>query len=319
MKDNLPRSNSKTLLQSASSILDNAFSRTLSRGFGQTERTLVTERTYKRLQEAIPGKIDVSKVPPYQKYGFCQVQATDILNTRLAEARRADSTFSSTSLWGRVWDQVKEAMRGKYMPGDLPPDAEGLLAKFNEKGVLFLRGPGLGEIYDDHVVVVFSVSKINVPGKGPKIVVGVIDCNDQATDPETMASRKTAAKMGKSHLSELTHEEANKNGAHLRRIRFMDGDSLLKHIRACAKQNMHLILNDQMLIPQISFPREGIPGLTPDESAKLSQILAEIYDTPEVEKFGKQGVGRFEQDAVVQQGRGGAMVQRLYKEAVKND
>ena len=139
--NNLPKSNSKALLQSASSILGNAL-----------KRTFVTERTYKSLQEAIPGKIDVSKVPPYQGYGFCQGQAVGILKVRLAEARQADSTSSSTLLCETVWDQVKEAMVGVCVPDSLPLNAEELLAKFNEKGILTLRGPGLGENYDDHEI-----------------------------------------------------------------------------------------------------------------------------------------------------------------------
>jgi len=315
--NDLPKRNSKALLQSASSILDNALSRSLFNGFGQSRRMLVTQQTYKSLQEAIPGKIDISKVSPYQKHGLCAGHATRILKTRLAEARQADSASSLALLWGKGWDQVKEAMVGVCVPDSLPFNAEELLAKFNEKGILTLRGPGLGESYNDHEVAVFSVSKINVPGKGPKIVVGVIDCNDQATDPETMASRVAAVRMGKSHPSELTHEEADKHGAHLRRIRFMDGDSLLKHIRACTKQCMHLIDNGEMSYPEIFVPRRGIPALTADESAKLSQILVEIYDTPEVEKFESQDAGRFEQDAAAQRESGRAMAQRLYKAVVK--
>lgn len=306
------------MFQSASGILDNAFSR-LSGKFGQSQRPIVTAQTFHRLQETIPGKIDVSKVPPYQKQGLCHVQAVDIMSARIAEASQAAPAPSSSRSWGSLWDQVKKAIGGDIKVERLPANAEELLAKFEDKGILTLRGPGLDKNYDDHMVVIFSVSKINVPGKGPTIVVGAIDCNDKANDPETTASRETAARIGKSHPSELTHEEANKNGAHLRRIRFMDGDSLVKHVRDTAMNHLGLIDDGKMLPPQIMLPRQRIPALTSDESLKLSQILTEIYDTPEVEKFEHRNAGRPEQDAGARRRMGNAMAQRLYKEAVKND
>jgi hypothetical protein len=278
----------------------------------------VTESTYKKLQEAIPGKIDVSMVPPYQERGACHAQAMKIMSARMDGAPQEATSSSSGSL-GRIWDQLKLSVVGDLKAVKPPSNADELLARFNEKGILSLRSPGLGDNYNDHVVVIFSVSKIDVPGKGPKIVVGAIDCNDQANDRETKASRDAAAHMGKIHPSALTHDEANQNGAHLRRIRFMDGDALMKHMKASTTRCLGLIADGKMLPPEALLPRKSIPGLTAEESTRLSQILTEIYDTPEVEKFDDRSPDPLEQNAAAQKCKGSAMAQRLYKEVATNN
>ncbi len=182
-----------------------------------------------------------------------------------------------------------------------------------------MRGLGLSEDYLDHAVAVFSVNKINVPGKGPRVVMGIIDCNDQATDPETKASWETAARLNKLHPSKLTHEEANQNGAHLRRIRFVDATALGDHVSKMTKSYFHLIKDEQVLPPEVTSPKEKIPSLTPDEAEKLSKILVEIYDTPEVEKeFGNISYSHPEHNAE-QRAKDGAMSQQLHKAMAKKD
>ena len=314
------------LFQSASGILNNAISRTLSENFGQSKRTLVTEQTYKNLEKIIPERIDIGQGPPYQKWAMCYDHALDILLAHVADVhvQTEASPSSSTPLLGQFWEQVKKKIGGSpsYDQEELPSNGEELLSKFNENGFLVLRGLGLGAVgddYRDHAVLVFSVSKINVPSKGPRVVAGVIDCNDQARDPETMASREAAAKMGKSHVSELTHEEANKNGAHLRRIRFMDGDALLKHMWKNIRQSEQLIESMMVGVPHIAFPLKKVPTLTADEADGLSKILVEIYDTPEVEKFEDQDFGRSEDEAAAQRSAGGAMARQLYKAAKERE
>lgn len=326
MENNLPEANPKILLKNACKILNHAIDRTLFRqpdkNLGQSKRTLVTERTYNKLQEIIPKRIDIGKAPPYQEFSLCSRQAADIMHAQATEARQAASSPSSQAeeTSSKFWNLMKSLMSGRSETEGLPSDAEGLLAKFNERGILALRAPGLDENYSgDHAVVIFSASKINVPGKGPKIVVGMIDCNDLASDPETKASWTTAAKLGKSHPSELTHEEANKSGAHLRRIRFADSDTLIRHIKDCTKNFGLLIQQEQIRLPEITFPKEKIPPLTPHEAEKLSQILVEIYDTPEVEKFEEQSHRRLEDNADAGRGKGRVMAQQLYKAMMKKD
>jgi len=316
---------SKALFMNARKILDNASLRTLSAQLnsdvGKSKRTLVTSQTYSKLQKIIPERIDVSKVPPYQEASLCERQARAIVGAKVKEAQREASSSSSQPKEvgiAKFLTQVKTLWGSKYdMEKWLSPDD--LLARFNEKGMLILRGPGLGELYHDHAVAVFSVNKIHVPGKGPRIVMGLIDCNDRATDPETTASLETVAKLNKLHLHELTHEEANQNGAHLRRIRFVDATALGDHVLKMAKRYFHLIMDKVIAPPEVTSPKEKIPSLTPDEAEKLSKILVEIYDTPEVEKeFGNPSDSHLEHNAE-RRAKDGAMSQQLHKAMAKKD
>lgn len=293
----------------------------LNSDLGKSKRTLVTSQTYNELQKIIPKKIDISKVPPYQETSLCGSQAKAIVIAKVKEAQREASSSSSQPEevgLAKFLKQVKTLWAEKYdIEQWLSPDD--LLARFNEKGILILRGPGLGELYLDHTVTVFSANKINVPGKGPRIVMGIIDCNDRGTDPETKASWKALAKLNKLHPSELTHEEANQNGAHLRRIRFVDATALGDHVSVMTERYFHLIMDKVIPPPEIIFPKEKIPSLTPDESEKLSKILVEIYDTPEVEKeFGNISDRRLEHNAE-RRAKDSAMSQQLHKAMAKKD
>jgi hypothetical protein len=60
----------------------------------------------------------------------------------------------------------------------------------------------LDDNYNDHIVVIFSVNRIDVPGKASKIVVVAIDRNDHAD--ECKAHSKAGA------MSELTPGSADK-------------------------------------------------------------------------------------------------------------
>jgi hypothetical protein len=262
------------------SILDGAISRTLQRG-------LVTKATYGEVEKNIPG-VDFRTTMPYQEPEGCENQADKIIDA-LRKARPEEATEVLEPEKG-FWNQLKIAMTGDPSFERIRfSKADDLLHTFNKHGFFTLRGPGLATgmgmddpYIDGHSVAVFSVNQINVPGKGTKIVIGMMDCNDCADDPETNASKATVKETKKQYLSELTHEEANQNGAHLRRIRFVDADALSKHTN---ELYWHFkTCGDKIVSPEITFLKKDSLSLTPQEVDDLSKVLVGIYDK-EVEKF----------------------------------
>jgi hypothetical protein len=291
---------SRMQLDQASRLLMNSVHQNLRvpRGFpgsgAGASRSIVTDTTLNTLKKKIPDKVSFKESPPYQPHGRCEGQATQILmeiqKSRGSEPpvkQQAKGTVAELLAWWR-----------KILTGDFKTvplaNAGDFLKTHKSKGPFGLRGPGLGEAYHDHALAVFAAIEIKTKS-GPKTVLGVLDCNDLGTDPQTKASWETATKAGKSHVSKLSHEEANQNGAEARRIRFIDADALAAHMTEYWKHNVALeIMHPGPSLtstlpnhPTISYAKDGIRGLSPGEEKELRTLLEDIYDT-EVEKFENQ-------------------------------
>jgi hypothetical protein len=282
---------SKLLLQSTHKSMQNG--RGLSAGSIGGQRSIVTDATLKKLKKSIPDNISFKETPPYQAPGLCERQTNLILkelqkskgSNRSANSENKGFTTELFASWVRIFT-------GDFKTTSISK-ASDLLQVYKKNGPYGLRAPGIGERYDDHSVAVFAAVEIQTE-KGKKTVLGVFDCNDLGTDPETTASRETAARIGKTHVSDLSHAEANQNGAEGRRIRFLDVDGAYAHMMEYCKHHAalgHLDRDPQSLsegpnvyYPSITHLKDGIQPLSPKDEQDLRTLLEEIYES-EVEKF----------------------------------
>lgn len=266
------------------------------------QRNIVSNATLHKLKSNTNSFILKNNVPPYQHPGECQGQAEKILKgLRGTQAVPRQKATENTSLLAKVSTAISTSFGGNFKIRDAPiTQSSELLQVYEKKGPYMIRGPGLSDIYDDHTLAVMAAVKIDMP-HGPKTVVYALDCSDLSKDPQTEASWETASKTGKSHISQLSHEEANQNGAEARRIRFIDADALAKHMMEHYRHHQALghtvpLPESTAKTPNVSHPKvmyaeDGIPRLTPREEAELQELLKEIYDyvddqgVEEVEKF----------------------------------
>jgi hypothetical protein len=274
--------NPKQLVAQASSLLLGGMSRALQSdkafpgaGMG-SKRSIVTGPTFDALIKATPKHISVEEAPPYQPPAACEAQAGKVLQSQLRKST------PQQSLSDKVRELFNTALGKTFSQRDIVT-SDDLLDTYKKKGSCVLRGPGLGTGYRDHAINVFAVMEVPMKN-GVKKVVCALDFNDRANDPETTASRETAASSGNRHVSELSHEEANKNGAKERRIRFIDADALAYRMKRFflhyrADRDGTPISGSKAIYPKTQAIR-----LSPKEEQELTKILEQVYDT-EVEKF----------------------------------
>jgi hypothetical protein len=282
------KSDSRLLAEKASAIVIGGIKRKLlnqmaapGAGIG-SRKSFVTDTTHKQLNEIIPDKISFTQTPPFQEEEMCEIHANKVLTEQRKKYRASIPPVpNEDSPLDQVVAYFEKLLCGSHDSDDIK-SAKELLDIYQRNGGYVLRGPGLSDQYRDHAVAVVSALKINTPS-GPKTVLTALDCNDMSTDARTNASRKTAERLGKGHISELSHEEANKNGAQQQRIRFLEAESLARKM-ANNYSLYQMMLSNAITAPKVIYHKTEGVKLSPGEDAELGALLEEIYDE-EVEKF----------------------------------
>ncbi|RJG07440.1 hypothetical protein D3870_16835 [Noviherbaspirillum cavernae] len=271
---------------------------------GGGHRTVVTASTHEKLKHIVPDKTALTSVAPYQRPDLCHFQAEDVVGewrqkagitspaTKVKPAPEPGAPRSLRGMW-EAFTAKLAAMTETSMGSRTLKSAEDHLATYEKHGPYVFIADGLGEAYAHHAIAVFAVVKAETP-QGTRIVAGTVDCNDLASDPHTAASRKKARETGKAHVSELSIEEANENGAHLARIRLLDVESMAIHTmeryKLLAQHDTDFLSGLPAHVPEARFYKEGIDRLAPGTLQELSALFAELYDTDEVEKFGAAAI-----------------------------
>lgn len=243
-------------------------------------------------------RIEFSDQPPYHHPDLCGIHARAILREQALKIRDEQRALSTESdqpemdrFIGNSWVRLKDRLLDEFTKGDyaeenLPKDATVLYEKFKKTGGFALRVPRVNpsrKYPEEHTRVVFSINRIDVPGKGHKVILGLIDCDISATDPQTNASKELTKESGR-EMHDLTHDEANANDAHLRRIYFKDADVELKEAHENYSEfsrrvrEYDFVHRDDFPVPRIQIPKFRTPPPTEEEEEFLSDLLVQHYD-----------------------------------------
>ncbi|MGI4848209.1 MAG: hypothetical protein ACRYGK_08745 [Janthinobacterium lividum] len=260
----------------------------------QALRAYATESTFKKLQPLLAPLAHITGHPPYHPPRECDVHSSEILyelsiNASISALRHKTGSAIGQSDFGlllRSWHQLVNHFQGKIHRTKVPFDtvwSQKLLQRYRSSGAFTFRAPGLSDFYLDHMVLVLSVNEIRTE-RGPRVVMVVLDFDDQANSSAAQASREAASAQGLEHVSELSHEEAKKHGAEFSRVRFLDVEAFQRKSR---KDFLRMHEDETELLvgkPELGYVRHGLKTLNKSDEDRVADLLESIYSSAEVEK-----------------------------------
>lgn len=275
----------------------------------QQERQVVTSPTKNQLDAVHHSLTSLPEgVSAFQAPGCCEFKAKTIIEEarKSAEAAQCAKTDGSAAEEqveeeGGLLKRLMRAITADPTMGTVKvKNADQLLDIYQKYGPFVLRGPRLDDPrqesdYVDHAIAIMAAVKVRVAGQGEKIVFCALDCNDAGKDEETMAALDKAAQLGKK-LSELTPEEADGSGADKRRIRLIDGDSVVKRI---LNYTLHMKARELDMESEAFYIRKGAPILESDQTEQLKEVIAnnwsevEDYSAADYSGFAHNNLFRF--------------------------
>lgn len=262
-----------------------------SSSIASQKRQIVTAAAKQQLDTIHPSLARLPYgVPPYQKPAMCEFQAADIITYAQAHSRpevHGQPVSQSTQEDEGIWKTLLNALLNEA-PIDRTKlkSADQILQLYNKNGPFVMRAPELADPsqasdYEEHAIAVMAVVKVPIVGQGEKIVLCAIDCNDQGSDAETQSAQQHATQSGKA-LSELSHAEAEQHGADRRRIRLIDGDSVVTRlINYTAHSRASTHEGESTLI----FLKKGAPLLSDEQTDQLKELISNSWN--EVEDYSK--------------------------------